>query len=144
MKKVIVLAMLGAALLVGCGAKNDSQIINRDYTIDTNEKTEEPTSAEKETVTEAPTKGGAVSSNDDFAYKIDGPIMDFDSVKGPYYIFDIENVKILDCTCKDAKIVDYSRNGSVLTLTLYSSENPVNTTYVIDTNVKSVGKLPMS
>lgn len=147
MKKIIVAFLLCSLMLVGCG-KNNGNLVNKDYTIDMKETDEAPTETHTKGETEDETKAPAISESDDeFAYKIsDGVIMDFDSVKGPYYIFSIADnkVELLDCTSKSGKVVDYSFDGNILTLVLYSNEHPINEKYVIDTSVKSVGTLPMS
>ena len=83
-------------------------------------------------------------SDDRFAYKIKGSIMDFDSVKGPYIIIDLDKMTVLDSTSKNARIDNYSYDGTVLTITLSSDEDKNPQTYVIDTSVKSMGKLPVS
>lgn len=146
MKKILIAGILCTLVLAGCGKDNDSGLINRDYTIDTkehqNNTTEDITENNKNT--EPATKDIVQTSEDRFAYKIVDGIMDFDSVKGPYYIISISDMKVLDCTDKSGKIVSYSYDGSVLTMTLYSNEHPVNETYVIDTAVKSMGTLPVS
>ena len=146
MKKLLIAGILCTLVLAGCGKDNDSGLINRDYTIDTkehqNNTTEDITENNKNT--EPATKDIVQTSDDRFAYKIVDGIMDFDSVKGPYYIISISDMKVLDCTDKSGKIVSYSYDGSVLTMTLYSNEHPVNETYVIDTAVKSMGTLPVS
>lgn len=146
MKKLLIAGILCILILSGCGKDNDSGLINRDYTIDTKEPQDNTTENKTETNqnTEPATKGTTQTSDDKFAYKIVDGIMDFDSVKGPYYIISISDMKVLDCTDKSGKIVSYSYDGSVLTMTLYSNEHPVNETYVIDTAVKSVGTLPVS
>lgn len=146
MKKLLIAGILCTLIFAGCGKDNDSGLINRDYTIDTKETqgntTESPTDSNKNT--EPATKEITQPSTDKFAYKIVDGIMDFDSVKGSYYIISIPDMKVLDCTDKSGKIVSYSYDGSILTMTLYSNEHPVNETYVIDTSVKSVGTLPVS
>ena len=83
-------------------------------------------------------------SDDRIAYKIKGSIMDFDSVKGPYIIIDLDKMTVLDSTSKNARIDNYSYDGTVLTITLSSDEDKTPQTYVIDTSVKSMGKLPVS
>lgn len=146
MKKLLIAGILCTLVLAGCGKDNDSGLINRDYTIDTKETQDntKENSTENNKNTEPATKDIAQTSDDRFAYKIVDGIMDFDSVKGPYYIISISDMKVLDCTDKSGKIVSYSYDGSVLTMTLYSNEHPVNETYVIDTAVKSMGTLPVS
>ena len=146
MKKILIAGILCTLIiLAGCGKDNDSGLINRDYTIDTKETQGNTTENQTDSnSTEPDTKDTAQTSDDRFAYKIVDGIMDFDSAKGPYYIISISDMKVLDCTDKSGKIVSYSYDGSVLTMTLYSNEHPVNETYVIDTSVKSVGTLPVS
>lgn len=157
------------ALLAGCGNAGNDSLVNKDYTIDSSDNNEaevttpakkeeqQTTSIKKEEQQTTParenkdnntnaSKGNIENqpSDDRFAYKIKGSIMDFDSVKGPYIIIDLDKMTVLDSTSKNAKIDNYSYDGTVLTITLSSDEDKNPQTYVIDTSVKAMGKLPVS
>ena len=157
------------ALLAGCGNAGNDSLVNKDYTIDSSDNNEaevttpvkkeeqQTTSIKKEEQQTTParenkdnntnaSKGNTENqpSDDRFAYKIKGSIMDFDSVKGPYIIIDLDKMTVLDSTSKNARIDNYSYDGTVLTITLSSDEDKTPQTYVIDTSVKSMGKLPVS
>ncbi len=159
MKKLLVPVILMMALLAGCGNAGNDSLVNKDYTIDSsdNNEAEVTTPAKKEEQQTTParenkdnntnaSKGNIENqpSDDRFAYKIKGSIMDFDSVKGPYIIIDLDKMTVLDSTSKNARIDNYSYDGTVLTITLSSDEDKNPQTYVIDTSVKSMGKLPVS
>lgn len=157
------------ALLAGCGNAGNDSLVNKDYTIDSSDSNEaevttpakneeqQTTSVKNEEQQTTPagenkdnntnaSKGNIENqpSDDRFAYKIKGSIMDFDSVKGPYIIIDLDKMTVLDSTSKNARIDNYSYDGTVLTITLSSDEDKNPQTYVIDTSVKSMGKLPVS
>lgn len=169
MKKLLVPVILMIALLAGCGNAGNDSLVNKDYTIDSSDSNEaevttpvkkeeqQTTSIKKEEQQTTParenkdnntnaSKGNIENqpSDDRFAYKIKGSIMDFDSVKGPYIIIDLDKMTVLDSTSKNARIDNYSYDGTVLTITLSSDEDKNPQTYVIDTSVKSMGKLPVS
>lgn len=169
MKKLLVPVILMMALLAGCGNAGNDSLVNKDYTIDSSDNNEaevttpvkkeeqQTTSIKKEEQQTTParenkdnntnaSKGNIENqpSDDRFAYKIKGSIMDFDSVKGPYIIIDLDKMTVLDSTNKNARIDNYSYDGTVLTITLSSDEDKTPQTYVIDTSVKSMGKLPVS
>ena len=169
MKKLLVPVILMMALLAGCGNAGNDSLVNKDYTIDSSDNNEaevttpvkkeeqQTTSIKKEEQQTTParenkdnntnaSKGNTENqpSDDRFAYKIKGSIMDFDSVKGPYIIIDLDKMTVLDSTSKNARIDNYSYDGTVLTITLSSDEDKNPQTYVIDTSVKSMGKLPVS
>lgn len=169
MKKLLVPVILMMALLAGCGNAGNDSLVNKDYTIDSSDSNEaevttpakkeeqQTTSIKKEEQQTTParenkdnntnaSKGNIENqpSDDKFAYKIKGSIMDFDSVKGPYIIIDLDKMTVLDSTSKNARIDNYSYDGTVLTITLSSDEDKTPQTYVIDTSVKSMGKLPVS
>lgn len=169
MKKLLVPVILMMALLAGCGNAGNDSLVNKDYTIDSSDNNEaevttpvkkeeqQTTSTKKEEQQTTParenkdnntnaSKGNTENqpSDDRFAYKIKGSIMDFDSVKGPYIIIDLDKMTVLDSTSKNARIDNYSYDGTVLTITLSSDEDKTPQTYVIDTSVKSMGKLPVS
>ena len=169
MKKLLVPVILMMALLAGCGNAGNDSLVNKDYTIDSSDNNEaevttpvkkeeqQTTSTKKEEQQTTParenkdnntnaSKGNTENqpSDDRFAYKIKGSIMDFDSVKGPYIIIDLDKMTVLDSTRKNARIDNYSYDGTVLTITLSSDEDKTPQTYVIDTSVKSMGKLPVS
>ena len=159
MKKLLVPVILMMALLVGCGNAGNDSLVNKDYTIDSSDNNEPevttPVKKEEQQTTPArenkdnntnASKGNIENqpSDDRFAYKIKGSIMDFDSVKGPYIIIDLDKMTVLDSTSKNARIDNYSYDGTVLTITLSSDEDKTPQTYVIDTSVKSMGKLPVS
>lgn len=169
MKKLLVPVILMMALLAGCGNAGNDSLVNKDYTIDSSDNNEaevttpvkkeeqQTTSIKKEEQQTTParenkdnntnaSKGNTENqpSDDRFAYKIKGSIMDFDSVKGPYIIIDLDKMTVLDSTSKNARIDNYSYDGTVLTITLSSDEDKTPQTYVIDTSVKSMGKLPVS
>lgn len=157
------------ALLAGCGNAGNDSLVNKDYTIDSSDNNEaevttpakneeqQTTSIKKEEQQTTParenkdnntnaSKGNIENqpSDDRFAYKIKGSIMDFDSVKGPYIIIDLDKMTVLDSTSKNTRIDNYSYDGTVLTITLSSDEDKNPQTYVIDTSVKAMGKLPVS
>lgn len=159
MKKLLVPVILMMALLAGCGNAGNDSLVNKDYTIDSSDNNEAevttPAKNEEQQTTPArenkdnntnASKGNIENqpSDDRFAYKIKGSIMDFDSVKGPYIIIDLDKMTVLDSTSKNARIDNYSYDGTVLTITLSSDEDKKPQTYVIDTSVKSMGKLPVS
>lgn len=169
MKKLLVPVILMIALLAGCGNAGNDSLVNKDYTIDSSDNNEtevttpakkeeqQTTSIKKEEQQTTParenkdnntnaSKGNIENqpSDDRFAYKIKGSIMDFDSVKGPYIIIDLDKMTVLDSTSKNARIDNYSYDGTVLTITLSSDEDKNPQTYVIDTSVKAMGKLPVS
>lgn len=159
MKKLLVPVILMMALLAGCGNAGNDSLVNKDYTIDSSDNNEAevttPAKDEEQQTTPAgenkdnntnASKGNIENqpSDDRFAYKIKGSIMDFDSVKGPYIIIDLDKMAVLDSTSKNARIDNYSYDGTVLTITLSSDEDKNPQTYVIDTSVKSMGKLPVS
>ena len=169
MKKLLVPVILMMALLAGCGNAGNDSLVNKDYTIDSSDNNEaevttpakneeqQTTSIKKEEQQTTParenkdnntnaSKGNIENqpSDDRFAYKIKGSIMDFDSVKGPYIIIDLDKMTVLDSTSKNARTDNYSYDGTVLTITLSSDEDKNPQTYVIDTSVKSMGKLPVS
>lgn len=169
MKKLLAPVILMMALLAGCGNAGNDSLVNKDYTIDSSDNNEpevttpvkkeeqQTTSIKKEEQQTTParenkdnntnaSKGNIENqpSDDRFAYKIKGSIMDFDSVKGPYIIIDLDKMTVLDSTSKNARIDNYSYDGTVLTITLSSDEDKNPQTYVIDTSVKSMGKLPVS
>lgn len=169
MKKLLVPVILMIALLAGCGNAGNDSLVNKDYTIDSSDSNEaevttpakkeeqQTTSVKNEEQQTTParenkdnntnaSKGNIENqpSDDRFAYKIKGSIMDFDSVKGPYIIIDLDKMTVLDSTSKNARIDNYSYDGTVLTITLSSDEDKTPQTYVIDTSVKSMGKLPVS
>lgn len=159
MKKLLVPVILMMALLAGCGNAGNDSLVNKDYTIDSsdNNEAEVTTPAKDEEQQTTSVKAGEDSttnasngntvnqpSDDRFAYKIKGSIMDFDSVKGPYIIIDLDKMTVLDSTSKNTRIDNYSYDGTVLTITLSSDEDKNPQTYVIDTSVKAMGKLPVS
>lgn len=159
MKKLLVPVIFMMALLAGCGNAGNDSLVNKDYTIDSsdNNEAEVTTTAKDEEQQTTSVKSGEDSttnasngntvnqpSDDRFAYKIKGSIMDFDSVKGPYIIIDIDKMTVLDSTSKNTRIDNYSYDGTVLTITLSSDEDKNPQTYVIDTSVKAMGKLPVS
>ena len=162
MKKLLVPVILMMELLAGCGNAGNDSLVNKDYTIDSSdsneaevttpakneERSEQQTTSVKagEDSTTNASNGNTLNqpSYDRFAYKIKGSIMDFDSVKGPYIIIDLDKMTVLDSTSKNARIDNYSYDGTVLTITLSSDEDKNPQTYVIDTSVKSMGKLPVS
>ena len=159
MKKLLVPVILMMALLAGCGNAGNDSLVNKDYTIDSsdNNEAEVTTPVKKEEQQTTPARENKDNntnasqgnienqpSDDRFAYKIKGSIMDFDSVKGPYIIIDLDKMTVLDSTSKNARIDNYSYDGTVLTITLSSDEDKTPQTYVIDTSVKSMGKLPVS
>ena len=169
MKKLLVPVILMMALLAGCGNAGNDSLVNKDYTIDSSDNNEaevttpakkeeqQTTSIKKEEQQTTParenkdnntnaSKGNIENqpSDDRFAYKIKGSIMDFDSVKGPYIIIDLDKMTVLDSTSKNTRIDNYSYDGTVLTITLSSDEDKNPQTYVIDTSVKAMGKLPVS
>ena len=169
MKKLLVPVILMMALLAGCGNAGNDSLVNKDYTIDSSDSNEaevttpvkkeeqQTTSIKKEEQQTTPARENKDNntnaskrnienqpSDDRFAYKIKGSIMDFDSVKGPYIIIDLDKMTVLDSTSKNARIDNYSYDGTVLTITLSSDEDKTPQTYVIDTSVKSMGKLPVS
>lgn len=169
MKKLLVPVILMMALLAGCGNAGNDSLVNKDYTIDSSDSNEaevttpvkkeeqQTTSIKKEEQQTTParenkdnntnaSKGNIENqpSDDRFAYKIKGSIMDFDSVKGPYIIIDLDKMTVLDSTSKNTRIDNYSYDGTVLTITLSSDEDKNPQTYVIDTSVKAMGKLPVS
>lgn len=159
MKKLLVPVILMMALLAGCGNAGNDSLVNKDYTIDSSDNNEAevttPAKNEEQQTTSVKTgedsttnasNGNTVNqpSDDRFAYKIKGSIMDFDSVKGPYIIIDLDKMTVLDSTSKNTRIDNYSYDGTVLTITLSSDEDKNPQTYVIDTSVKSMGKLPVS
>lgn len=159
MKKLLVPVILMMALLAGCGNAGNDSLVNKDYTIDSSDNNEAevttPVKKEEQQTTPArenkdnntnASKGNIENqpSDDRFAYKIKGSIMDFDSVKGSYIIIDLDKMTVLDSTSKNARIDNYSYDGTVLTITLSSDEDKTPQTYVIDTSVKSMGKLPVS
>ena len=159
MKKLLVPVILMMALLAGCGNAGNDSLVNKDYTIDSSDNNEAevttPAKDEEQQTTPAgenkdnntnASKGNIENqpSDDRFAYKIKGSIMDFDSVKGPYIIIDLDKMTVLDSTSKNARIDNYSYDGTVLTITLSSDEDKNPQTYVIDTSVKAMGKLPVS
>lgn len=159
MKKLLVPVILMMALLAGCGNAGNDSLVNKDYTIDSsaNNEAEVTTPAKNEEQQTTSVKAGEDSttnasngntvnqpSDDRFAYKIKGSIMDFDSVKGPYIIIDLDKMTVLDSTSKNTRIDNYSYDGTVLTITLSSDEDKNPQTYVIDTSVKAMGKLPVS
>ena len=145
MKKLLVPVILMMALLAGCGNAGNDSLVNKDYTIDSSDSNEaevttpakkeeqQTTSIKKEEQQTTParenkdnntnaSKGNIENqpSDDRFAYKIKGSIMDFDSVKGPYIIIDLDKMTVLDSTSKNARIDNYSYDGTVLTITLSS------------------------
>lgn len=159
MKKILVPVILMMALLAGCGNAGNDSLVNKDYNIDSSDNNEAevttPAKDEEQQTTSVKagedsttnaSNGNAVNqpSDDRFAYKIKGSIMDFDSVKGPYIIIDLDKMTVLDSTSKNTKIDNYSYDGTVLTITLSSDEDKNPQTYVIDTSVKAMGKLPVS
>ena len=159
MKKLLVPVILMMALLAGCGNAGNDSLVNKDYTIDSSDNNEpevttpvkkeeqQTTSIKKEEQQTTParenkdnntnaSKGNIENqpSDDRFAYKIKGSIMDFDSVKGPYIIIDLDKMTVLDSTSKNARIDNYSYDGTVLTITLSSDEDKNPQTYVIATS----------
>lgn len=159
MKKLLVPVILMMALLAGCGNAGNDSLVNKDYTIDSSDDNEvevtTPAKDEEQQTTSVKdnedgttnTANGNIEnqpSDDRFAYKINGSIMDFDSVKGPYIIIDLDKMTVLDSTSKNTRIDNYSYDGTVLTITLSSDEDKNPQTYIIDTSVKSMGKLPVS
>lgn len=159
MKKLLAPVILMMALLAGCGNAGNDSLVNKDYTIDSSDNNEAevttPAKDEEQQTTPAgenkdnntnASKGNIENqpSDDRFAYKIKGSIMDFDSVKGPYIIIDLDKMTVLDSTSKNTRIDNYSYDGTVLTITLSSDEDKNPQTYIIDTSVKSMGKLPVS
>lgn len=169
MKKLLVPVILTMALLAGCGNAGNDSLVNKDYTIDSSDNNEvevtTPAKNEEQQTTSVKndeeqttsvkdnedsttnTSNGNIEnqpSDDRFAYKIKGSIMDFDSVKGPYIIIDLDKMTVLDSTSKNTRIDNYSYDGTVLTITLSSDEDKNPQTYIIDTSVKSMGKLPVS
>ena len=94
MKKLLVPVILMMALLAGCGNAGNDSLVNKDYTIDSsdNNEAEVTTPAKDEEQQTTSVKAGEDSttnasnsntlnqpSDDRFAYKIKGSIMDFDS-----------------------------------------------------------------
>ena len=151
MKKKILAILCLSLLFTGCGklSADNSSTVDRTYQAQTLTKPTDIPGSSSTSVTEPVNNSGGSSSNIDtgsdiFAYKINGTIMDLDSKNGPYTIIDIDKMEILDCTSKNARIVKYSYDGPILTLTLTSDENPDEETYRIDTSVKSQGTLPVS
>jgi len=87
---------------------------------------------------------GVNEKGDKYAYKINGSILDFDSVAGPYIIVNLDEMRVLDSTSTGTKIVDYSKEGDKIIITFYSDENPENMTYLIDISITAFGTLPVS
>ena len=121
MKKLLVPVILMMALLAGCGNAGNDSLVNKDYTIDSSDNNEaevttpakneeqQTTSVKNEEQQTTSVKAGEDSttnasngntlnqpSDDRFAYKIKGSIMDFDSVKGPYIIIDLDKMTVLE------------------------------------------------
>ena len=123
MKKLLVPVILMMALLAGCGNAGNDSLVNKDYTIDSSDNNEAevttPVKKEEQQTTPArenkdnntnASKGNIENqpSDDRFAYKIKGSIMDFDSVKGPYIIIDLDKMTVIDSTSKNSRIDNYS------------------------------------
>ncbi len=79
-------------------------------------------------------------------YSIDGNILSFDSVFGPYYQIDLSQKKILDCSSDScfgdqnkARIVELDNGERYITLTVWSAELPQNVTYIFDRKAASSG-----
>lgn len=149
MKKIILALIATAALLMtGCQSTSSSSTDDRNYSIQDNGTTSseettannnssdntDNTSKNEETKASSTNNNDSIDSvsNDKFAYTIHDNCIDIDSDKGPYYIISLDNYTVIDCTSTGAKVVDYKKDGNTLTLTLYSDEYPVNSTYVID------------
>lgn len=64
-------------------------------------------------------------------FEADGSLS-WDSSLGPLYTINPETGKLINCTSAGGKIIDFSRNGKVITVTVWSEELPENTTYVIN------------
>ncbi len=150
MKKIfLVIPMIAALVLTGCGAKEaaDNGVTRGEYTnpqLQSSEQQNDVTQGDNGTTAAA--DNGVISdsqgaqgtgtvgtdSSDKFAYTIHDGVMDLDSDKGPYYIINLGNMTVADCTSTGAKVVSYTKDGDVLTITLYSDEYPVNSTYVVN------------
>ena len=169
MKKLLVPVILMIALLAGCGNAGNDSLVNKDYTIDSSDSNEaevttpakkeeqQTTSVKNEEQQTTParenkdnntnaSKGNIENqpSDDKFAYKIKGSLMYLVHIKVAYFIIALDKMTVLDSTSKNARIDNYSYDGTVLTITLSSDEDKTPQTYVIDTSVKSMGKLPVS
>lgn len=154
-KLVLVLTIAGAVLATGCGSNDKQEAItysikdnvtigndeqdttaaaNNDAATSTEVATTKAQDNDKETSGDKADSKNEIQnvSDDKFAYTVHDRYMDLDSDKGPYYIIDLDSMSIVDCTSAGAKVVNYKKEGDILTITLYSNEYPVNSTYVID------------
>ncbi len=145
MRKILILVPLICIFaLAGCKEKpekytalptEDIAASQKDETSATDQEDSNDTSQENQEVSGEGSQNEAGTPNvsdDKFAYTIHGNLMDLDSDKGPYYIINTDTMEVVDCTSTGAKVVSYKKSGSTLTITLYSDEYPVNSTYVIN------------
>lgn len=62
----------------------------------------------------------------------DNDTLDWDSDRGPWYSLCLSTGELIFCTGDDAEVLSYSREGDIVTVTVYSSELPIKATYVLD------------
>ncbi len=56
----------------------------------------------------------------------------FNTEKGPIYVINVDDGKLIYSSADEAKVTDYSCNGNIITIKVYSSELPYEVTYTID------------
>lgn len=59
-------------------------------------------------------------------------LLHWDSRFGPAYVINPSTGELISCSSTGGKVIDFSLNGKVVTVTVWSEELPENTTYVID------------
>lgn len=73
-----------------------------------------------------------------YSFFDNGKILEFDSEQGPYYKIDVENGKIISCSCNESKIVSIETVDNKVTITLFSEEFSYNVTYVFNRQTNKV------
>lgn len=63
----------------------------------------------------------------------------WDSARGPLYEVNYNTGELIQCTCPDAKVISCSKDGNIVTITVYSSELPEQMTYVLDLTASQEG-----
>lgn len=64
----------------------------------------------------------------------EGDRLTWDSKSGPMYCVQLSTGELQNCSSDNAQILEYSYEGNIVTVTVYSAELPQNMTYIIDLN----------
>ena len=62
----------------------------------------------------------------------EGDRLTWDSKSGPMYCVQLSTGELQNCSSDNAQILEYSYEGNIVTVTVYSAELPQNMTYIFD------------